>query len=176
MEPLRGGDLVGRLSPRVRHIWDSIRPKRPPVEWVLSWLWDQPEVSMVLSGMNAMEQLEQNAAIASRSRVGAMTPDQRSAISRVRAAYHRERRIGCTNCGYCLPCPSGVNIPRNFGVYNDQGMFPESPTAGMIHNEWMDAGSRASACIECGECLDRCPQQIPIPERLKEVDKALARK
>jgi predicted aldo/keto reductase-like oxidoreductase len=175
MEPLRGGDLVNRQPPDVRRIWDSLRPRRPPVEWALRWLWNQPEVSMVLSGMSSMEQLEQNAGIASRARADSMTPEQLKAVSRVRAAYRRRLRVNCTNCGYCLPCPSGVDIPRNFSILNDHGMFQDSPTAVMEYNDWMPGDQRASNCTECGQCVPRCPQQIPIPERLKEVHKTLAR-
>lgn len=175
MEPLRGGDLVNRQPLDVQRIWGSLRPGRPPVEWALRWLWNQPEVSMVLSGMSSMEQLEQNAAIASRARADSMTPEQLKAVSRVRAAYRRRLRVNCTNCGYCLPCPSGVDIPRNFSILNDHGMFQDSPTAVMEYNDWMPGDQRASNCNECGQCVPRCPQQIPIPEKLKQVHNKLAR-
>ena len=174
MEPLRGGDLVNCIPPAGQRAWDSIRPKRPPVEWLLRWLWDEPGVSMVLSGMGSMEQLEQNVAVASKAKPRSLTPNQKRVINRVRAAYRRLQLVPCTNCGYCLPCPSGVNIPRNFAIRNSLAMFPDSSTARMEYNRWMAAEQRASACTDCGRCVPLCPQQIPIPERLKEVDRALA--
>ncbi|UCG43533.1 MAG: aldo/keto reductase [candidate division WOR-3 bacterium] len=175
MEPLRGGDLVNRLPPDIERIWSLLRPKRPPVEWALRWLWNQPEVSMVLSGMSSMGQLEQNAGIASRARKNSLTPEQLKAVSLVRAAYRRRIRVNCTNCGYCLPCPSGVDIPRNFSILNDHGMFLDSPAAVTEYNDWMSEDLRASNCTGCGQCVPRCPQQIPIPEKLQQVHKKLAR-
>ncbi len=175
MEPLRGGDLVGPHPSSIERVWRAMRPKRAPVEWLLRWLWDQPEVSMVLSGMSSMEQLEQNAAATRGARPHNLTPPQRRAIDRVRARYRRLKTIPCTGCSYCLPCPSGVAIPRCFALYNDSFMFPDTDTARVVYNRWMPAKSRAAACTECGTCLSRCPQQIDIPEALKTVDRALAR-
>jgi predicted aldo/keto reductase-like oxidoreductase len=174
MEPLRGGDLVGPLPPSIARVWESLRPRRPVAEWPLRWVWDQPEVSMVLSGMSSMDQLEQNVAAARRSRPGNLTPGQRRAIARVAGAYRRLCRIGCTGCNYCQPCPQGVRIPSAFRLYNDLGMFPESREVRMQYR-FVGPALKLDACTECGECVTKCPQKLAIPELLKEVAPALAR-
>jgi uncharacterized protein len=176
MEPLRGGDLVTRVTPRIQALWDSAPRRRAPVDWLLSWLWHQPEVSMVLSGMSSMEQVEQNICAAGRSRAGMLAPSELALIERVRRAYTRLRGIPCAGCGYCLPCPHGVAIPRNFKVYNDACMFPDSPNPKMEYRQWMDAGTRASACADCGVCEAKCPRQLAIPAELKRVHALLGAK
>ncbi len=174
MEPLRGGDLAGRVAPSIMALWESSAIRRAPAEWALRWLWSQPEVSMVLSGMNTMEQVKDNIRYASRSRIGAMSDDQLALVARVQRAYRKLRGIPCTACGYCMPCPSGVSIPRNFSLYNDWCMFPGSSQARLEYCTWMDAANRASACKECGTCVAKCPQQLAIPELLKKVHSALS--
>jgi len=174
MEPLRGGDLAGRIAPRIKALWDSYAVKRAPAEWALRWLWHQPEVSMVLSGMSTMQQVKDNVRYAGRSRVGALSEDELALVSRVQRTYRKLRGIPCTNCEYCMPCPSGVAIPRNFSLYNDCCMFPGSDQARLVYQTWMSPANRASACKECGECAPKCPQQLAIPELLKRVHAALA--
>ncbi|MBN2538208.1 aldo/keto reductase [candidate division WOR-3 bacterium] len=173
MEPLRGGDLVGPHPPSIRRLWEKLRPGRPVAEWLLRWAWDQPEVSMVLSGMSSMEQLEQNIAAARRSRPGNLTPDQRRTIDRVAAAYRRLRRIGCTGCNYCQPCPQGVRIPLAFQFHNEFGMFPESRDLRLQYRA-LGPALKLDACNECGQCVEKCPQQLAIPQLLKEVAASLA--
>lgn len=173
MEPLRGGDLAGRIAPQIKALWDTFPGKRTSAEWALRWLWHQPEVSMVLSGMSTMQQLKDNIRYAGRSRIGALTKAELALVSRVQSTYRKLRGIGCTNCGYCLPCPAGVAIPRNFALYNDTCMFPESQQARFEYRNWMAPQNRASACKECGKCAPKCPQQLPIPELLKQVHAAL---
>ena len=148
MEPLRGGDLAGRVAPRIKSLWNSSPIRRTPTEWALRWLWHQPEVSMVLSGMSTMQQVKDNIRYASRSRVGALSADELALVSRVQRTYRELRGIPCTGCAYCMPCPSGVAIPRNFSLYNDWCMFPGSDQARLEYQTWMDAANRASACKE----------------------------
>jgi predicted aldo/keto reductase-like oxidoreductase len=173
MEPLRGGDLAGRVAPRIKALWDSSPIRRTPAEWALRWLWHQPEVSMVLSGMSALQQVKDNIRYASRSRIGALSEEELALVSRVQRAYSELRGIPCTGCAYCMPCPSGVAIPRNFSMYNDWCMFPGSDQARLEYRTWTDAANRASACKECGKCVSKCPQQLAIPELLKKVHSAL---
>jgi hypothetical protein len=173
MEPLRGGDLAGRIAPSIKALWDSSPAKRTPAEWALRWLWHQPEVSMVLSGMSTMQQVKDNIRYAGRSRVGEMSDDELALVARVQRAYRKLCGIPCTACGYCMPCPSGVAIPRSFSLYNDWCMFPGSDQARLEYQTWMDAVNRASACKECGKCISKCPQQLAIPELLKKVHSAL---
>jgi len=174
MEPLRGGDLAGRIAPQVQALWNTSPVRRTPAEWALRWLWDQPEVSMVLSGMTTMQQVRDNVRYASRSRVGALSEEELALVSRVQGAYRKLRGIRCTACGYCMPCPSGVAIPRNFSLYNDLFMFPGSDQARLEYETWMAPANRASACKECGKCVPKCPQQLPVPELLKKVRSALS--
>jgi len=128
---------------------------------------------MVLSGMSTMQQVKDNIRYASRSRVGTLSKAELALVTRVQRAYRRLRGIRCTGCGYCMPCPSNVTIPRNFSLYNDWCMFPNSDQARLEYRTWMDAANRASACRECGQCVSKCPQQLTIPELLKKVHSAL---
>lgn len=165
MEPLRGGQLTKNVPPDVQKIWDSAPRKRTPADWALQWVWNHPEVSVVLSGMSTMEQVEQNIASASESGPGTLTEEELGLVARVRGRYGELCRIPCTDCRYCLPCPSGVNIPRIFEVYNDAMIYGDEQQAQMSYS-WLDEGERGDMCVECGECLEKCPQQIEIPDWL----------
>jgi predicted aldo/keto reductase-like oxidoreductase len=127
----------------------------------------------VLSGMSTMEQVEQNLASADRSGVGTMTEEEQALMAKAREAYLALMAIPCTGCQYCLPCPQGVAIPDVLGVYNEGRMFGVE-RAREAYN-WIDEKSRGDACIECGECLEKCPQHIEIPEWMKKVNDALGR-
>ena len=180
MEPLRGGALAQNIPPAVQALWDSLEAGRrsltepsTPADRALQWVWNQPEVSLLLSGMSTMEQVEQNLASADRSGVGTLTSEELALVDRVREAYRALCAIPCTGCKYCMPCPSGVNIPEVFEVYNDLRMFGDEHRSRMFY-AWLDEKARADQCIECGECLEKCPQQIEIPEWMKTVHEALA--
>ena len=176
MEPLRGGKLGQQPEP-VMKVWDSVPQKRSPAEWALLWVLDQPEVSVALSGMSTMEQVVENVAVTSRSAPDMLTRDELAVYDRVRDAYQGLCPIPCTSCAYCMPCPNGVDIPRNFQIYNDAVMYNDmrmgrfSYRGGRIEEE-----QRAEQCTECGECVDACPQEIPIPEWLKKVHEELGPK
>jgi hypothetical protein len=174
MEPLRGGDLAARVAPRIKALWDSYQVKRAPAEWALRWLWHHPEVSIVLSGMSTMQQVKDNIRYASRSRIGSLSEDELALVCRAQRVYRQLRGIPCTGCAYCMPCPSGAAIPRNFSLYNDWCMFPGSDQARLEYQTWMDATNRASACEECGKCVSKCPQQLAIPELLKKIHSILS--
>ncbi len=175
MEPLRGGRLTQNIPPSVQDLWDSAPVKRTPADWALQWVWNQPEVSLLLSGMSAMQQVEENVESAGRSGPGTLTTEDLALIDRVREAYRELCAIPCTACEYCLPCPSGVNIPRIFDIYNDLMMYGDEGRARMFY-EWVDEKARADLCIECGECLEKCPQGIDIPEWLKKAHEVLGAK
>jgi len=172
MEPLRGGMLTGQVPPQVQEIWDSVPVRRTPADFALQWLWNQPEISVVLSGMSTMEQVVENVESAGRSGVGTMSPEELAVIDRVREQYQALCAIPCTHCEYCLPCPSGVAIPDIFEIYNDMLKYGDNGRAKMFYS-WMEEEKRAQACIECGECLEKCPQGIEIPEWLKKVHEVL---
>jgi predicted aldo/keto reductase-like oxidoreductase len=173
MEPLRGGKLGQQPEP-VMKVWEDAPQKRSPAEWALLWVLDQPEISVALSGMSTMEQVVENVAVASRSAPGILTEEELALYDRVREAYQGLSPIPCTACGYCMPCPNGVDIPRNFQIYNDAVMYNDmrmgrfSYRGGRIEEE-----QRADQCTECSECVDACPQEIPIPEWLKKVHEEL---
>ncbi|HSR30648.1 MAG TPA: aldo/keto reductase [Anaerolineae bacterium] len=172
MEPIRGGMLAGNVPPSIQALWDSAPVKRTPAEWALQWVWNQPEVSLLLSGMSTMEQVEENVASAGRSGAGTLTGEELALVDRVREAYRELCAIPCTACEYCLPCPSGVNIPGIFEIYNDLLMYGDEQRAKMFYS-WIDEKERADLCIECGECLEKCPQHIEIPDWLKKVHEVL---
>jgi uncharacterized protein len=169
MEPLRGGTLTNPVPAEVSDVWDSAAKKRSAAEWALAWLWDQPEVGTVLSGMNSAAQLRENIEIASRVTPFSLSAGEAAVIDRATETYRGLFKIGCTDCGYCLPCPQGVDIPRNFTLYNDVLLFHNASTSRMLYNGMMASSERASSCIECGECEKLCPQHIPIPAELKNV-------
>lgn len=175
MEPLRGGSLTKQPPEVVTDLWDQADVKRTPAEWALKWVWNHPGVSVVLSGMSTMEQVNQNLKYADESGINTMTPKELELVSKVKSAYESLIKVGCTGCSYCMPCPFGVNIPGNFGVYNEAFMFSSDIESKKNHyNHFMDASERASACQECGACEAECPQHLPIRELLKDVDKLLA--
>jgi predicted aldo/keto reductase-like oxidoreductase len=181
MEPLLGGKLVGP-PPSIQVIWDGAAEERTPADWALQWLWNQPEVSVVLSGMSAMQHVEENVASADISGVGTLTADELALYDQVRAKYKELIAIPCTSCEYCMPCPQGVNIPRNFSSYNEGVMF-DKPEASRGHYAWLkfayeeqgifDHDVRAASCIQCAECEEKCPQGIPISEWMPVIHKAL---
>jgi predicted aldo/keto reductase-like oxidoreductase len=173
MEGLRGGSLARGVPPSVQALWDGAAVRRTPADWALRWIWDHPEVSLVLSGMGAMEQVVENLGTASDSASESLTPAERALVDAAEAAYRGETRIDCTACRYCMPCPSGVDIPRNFAQYNSYFMFMQDPLVKFDYR-WIPADERASACTECGTCEELCPQQLPIKEHLKAVTAAFA--
>jgi len=172
MEPLRGGQLTANIPPEVSEIFNQSNVKRTPAEWALRWVWDHPEVSVVLSGMNTMDQVVENVKIAEEARPNSLTDAELNITSQAKSVFKNKLRINCTSCGYCLPCPSGVNIPENFAKYNDYYLFGNPETkeayqfsydAGLVESE------RASACTECGICEEHCTQDISIIKELKKV-------
>ena len=172
MEPLLGGKLVNPPDP-IQALWDTAANKRAPADWALQWLWSQPEVSVVLSGMSAMEQVEQNVVSAGASTIKALTSEELALIGQVRAKYQEICPIPCTKCDYCMPCPNGVDIPGNFGVYNEGAMYEKPDQARQAYNMWIAEEKRASACIQCRECEEKCPQSIRISEWMPRVHEVL---
>jgi hypothetical protein len=171
MEPILGGRLVTPPEP-IQEIWNSAPVQRKPADWALQWLWHQPEVSVVLSGMSAMSHVEENVASANAAAVGSLTDEELAIVDQVREAYKALCPIPCTQCKYCIPCPNGVDIPRNFEIYN-QGVMYDKPEHARRSYGFLDEEKRASACIACLECEDQCPQSIPISEWMVHVHEVL---
>ncbi|MGC9398345.1 MAG: aldo/keto reductase [Anaerolineae bacterium] len=175
MEGLRGGQLAQNPPPDpVAEIWAESGRDRKPAEWGLQWLWNQPEVSVVLSGMSEMQHVTENVASADRSGVGTLTDEDLGLIERVRATYEALAPIPCTGCGYCVPCPNGVDIPTLFRTYNEAMMYDDVEGARRTYNTWIKEEQRANMCVECGTCQEKCPQGLEIIEWLQKVHAELS--
>lgn len=170
MEPLRGGKLATHLPKEAEQLMQQADGQRTPAAWALSWLWDQPEVSVVLSGMNTFEQLEENMRIAAEVEIGSMTAEERQVIEKVKNIFKEKTKVNCTTCGYCLPCPAGVNIPQCFSSYNNYYMFGENAA----YRASLAKQQNASQCVDCGQCEEHCPQGIEIRRELKNVTAVFA--
>ncbi|QGY40274.1 aldo/keto reductase [Pseudodesulfovibrio cashew] len=174
MEPLRGGNLGMTPPPAVAEIWDSAKTRRPPVEWALRWLWNHPEVTVVLSGMNEEEHIRQNTAIASEAAPDSLTEEELGLVQQAAGTFRKLMQVGCTGCGYCLPCPEGVQIPTCFDFFNKLYLFGDTEEAKYMYNSFAHANRHrrsgfASQCVACGQCLEKCPQGLNIPEALSRV-------
>ena len=175
MEPLRGGKLVNMLPAEARKIMKENERGWTPATWAFRWLYNQPEVTVVLSGMNSLEMVAENTATADSARAGDLTEADHALIGQVRELIRNGEKVGCTGCRYCMPCPKGVDIPGIFRCYNAMytegkadGRFQFAQTVGMTRTP-----AFATQCIGCGKCEHHCPQSIPIREKLKEADRAL---
>ncbi len=168
MEPLRGGNLA-RLPQAAKKIIDQADVKRTPAEWALRWIWNHPEVSVVLSGMNEMEQVEENIKVAQVGEANSLTEDEAVTVENVKRFLKDKIKVDCTGCAYCMPCPIGINIPVCFSTYNDHWMFDGAPGAKYMYEAWSKRGATASKCVECGKCESHCPQRIAIRQELRNV-------
>lgn len=174
MEPFRGGNLTQNIPPEIEEIWNKSQVKRTPAEWALRWVLNHPEVTCVLSGMNEEEHIEENLRIADEALPNSLTDEELEIIGQVRDRYRQLMKTGCTGCGYCAPCPSGVDIARCFEIYDTSQVF-----GGKLQNQVMYAVSLrtfhggkpayASNCIKCGKCERHCPQDLEIMELLDDV-------
>lgn len=168
MEPLRGGLLVKDLPAETKRIFEETASERSAVEWALRWLWDQPGVSVVLSGMSQLDQMEENLDLAENVSDAPWTEKDENAVGQARDIINELQQVNCTTCGYCMPCPEGVDIPFNLALSNDYHIFND-PSAKFRYKLVLSETERASNCVECGLCLEKCPQQIPIPDELEHV-------
>ena len=171
MEPMRGGALVNEVPKEVQEIWDEVPVRRTPAEWALRFLWDKKSISTVLSGMNTFEQFEENLKIADAGLPDSLTDNELDLVREVRRVYHQRMKVLCTECGYCMPCPEGVNIPGNFRYFNSAHMYGDVENARMNYYGLLTEKERASNCTQCGECEWICPQMIDIKGTLREVSK-----
>ncbi|MDR1727894.1 MAG: aldo/keto reductase [Acidobacteriota bacterium] len=175
MEPLRGGKLVSKIPAEVQKIWDGAAVKRTPAEWGMRWVWNQPEVSVALTGSSTLEQLAENIGMVKDAEPGSLTPEELALFDQARAIYRAKLKIDCTSCAYCMPCPNGVDIPSNFQLYNEIFLFDDKEFSPFFYNNLMEKSQQASNCVECGACEEKCPQKIPIAAELKAAAKALTR-
>ena len=175
MEPLRGGRLVNHLPEGAKKDFAAQSVSHTPAQWAFRWLWDQKEVTCVLSGMNSMEMIADNVQTASDVQIGELTQADHDMLSRVQGAINTRMKVGCTGCGYCMPCPKGVDIPGAVSAYNRK--YAEGWFSGMKEHVMCTAlrqnPTSVSNCIGCGKCEQHCPQVIEIRKELKNVEKAL---
>ena len=175
MEPLRGGKLVSRLPQQAKEIFAAHPVPYTPAQWAFRWLFDQKEVTCVLSGMNSMEMVMDNIATASSSSIGQLTQEDQQMLRRVVAAINAKMKVGCTGCGYCMPCPKGVDIPGTFAAYNRR--YSENRFWSFVDYTICTAlrrkASSASECVGCGLCEKHCPQHISIRQELKNASHEL---
>ena len=175
MEPLRGGKLVNDLPEKAKTAFAAMEEVRTPAEWGLRWLWNQPEVTVVLSGMNSREMVAENIRTASEVRVGEQGAREEALYAAVVEAINEKMKVGCTACGYCQPCPKGVDIPGTFALYNS--FYAESRSKARWDyikcTTLRKNSTAASQCIACGKCEKHCPQGISIRAELKNARKVL---
>ena len=175
MEPLRGGRLVNRLPEEAKKIMEDHPVSYTPAQWAFRWLWNQKEVTCVLSGMNSMEMVRDNINTASTAQIGELGAREQEMLSKVVAAINAKMKVGCTGCGYCMPCPKGVDIPGTFAAYNRKyadGTFVALKEYFMC-TAARKTSSAASNCIGCGKCEKHCPQGIQIRQELKNAAREL---
>jgi len=176
MEPLRGGKLSKEPTPKpVAAVISKAKRQMKAVEWALQWVWNQPEISLALSGMSTMAQVVENVKLAEHAKTNNFSTADLKVISDIKDAYKSLSPIACTQCQYCQPCPSKVLIPRVFGIYNEAVMYDDVKGGQFMYNApfGLPQDQRADQCTECGECLAKCPQKIEIPEQLKKAHAAL---
>lgn len=174
MEPLRGGRLVNQLPESAQKLIREDEKKRSAAELALRWLWDQPEVTCILSGMNSEAMVAENMRIASEVQAGEFTESDHELIAKIKAEINQNIKVGCTGCGYCMPCPKGVDIPETFHCYNLSVRDKKAAKWEYVQTTAMRrVQSGASLCVGCGKCEKHCPQSIPIREKLKEASKEL---
>jgi predicted aldo/keto reductase-like oxidoreductase len=168
MEPLKGGRLAQNIPQDIMELWDQVKHKGNHIEWAFRWLYNFPEVTVVLSGVSTMEQLKENIRIFGKAQSNTLTQKDLDLIQQVRELYESKIKVQCTSCNYCVPCPSNVSIPKIFSLYNQASMFNEQEQSSKEYRKLVDDKSHALQCVECGTCEGKCPQSLPIIEKLKD--------
>ncbi|MGD8667887.1 MAG: aldo/keto reductase [Desulfobacterales bacterium] len=173
MEPLRGGNLAKTPPPTVKDIWSKAENKKTPVGWSLGWIWNHPEVTVVLSGMNNEDHIKENLALAEKALPDAFSEKENQLVEEAAVEFRRVMKVACTGCQYCMPCPAGVNIPGCFDWYNSRHAFKDKKAKlwYLFQNGGIvtEKPTLASMCVQCEQCLEKCPQHLPIPDLLNDV-------
>ena len=174
MEPIKGGKLAGAPK-EIKQIWDKSKIKRSPAKWALDWLYNFPDVSVVLSGMSTMEHVIENVETASGAKSNSLSEEELSLVHEVSEVYKTNIKVGCTSCEYCLPCPEGVAIPSIFDMYNNVYVYGIKENSQERYENLIKAEKDSSRCVECGICEGLCPQHLEIIQDLKDSHKVLVK-
>lgn len=169
MEPLKGGVLGKYTPPEVNKIWENAPEKRTPAEWAFRYLWNHPEISTVLSGMNDMKHLVENLFTAEEGLPDSLSPEEIRIMDEVKEAYQNKIEVACTACGYCMPCPNGVNIPECFNYLNQASMLNDASNIHSQYHFMLNDEEKADNCLGCGVCEELCTQKLPIRDKMKLV-------
>lgn len=172
MEPLKGGKLAVNVPHNVADVFKDYGSDKTPADWALRWVWNHPEVTLLLSGMNSMEQIKQNILSAEEALPHSMTDGEVSVITKASNEFKKLIKVDCTGCEYCLPCPMGVNIPENFKLYNAVYMYNDMQASAKSYKT-LNEKEKAASCAQCGKCEKACPQHLSIRKYLKEVNALL---
>ncbi|EKF86181.1 aldo/keto reductase [Methanobacterium formicicum] len=176
MEPLKGGILAGKIPDKAQEIWEESDTRRSPADWAIRWVLNHPEVTTVFSGMGELDQVEENLKVSDEVLPNSLTEEELELYERVKEVYKDLMKVDCTGCGYCMPCPRGVDIPRCFNFYNQKYMFNESPSfdyLAILGGVFSGQEAYAGLCNGCGKCVRACPQNLKIPELLTDVSSEL---
>ncbi|GAB6138801.1 aldo/keto reductase [Halanaerobaculum tunisiense] len=168
MEPLKGGSLAGEVYEPLQEVFAQATVERTSTDWALQWLWNQPEVSVVLSGMSNLQQLKENIGSAANSGIDRLSEEELNVVNKAANKYKELAPVDCTGCGYCLPCSQGVRIPKNFSIYNQAQAFGIKQEKQKKYDSMTENDQQASACVACGECEEICPQDLAIIDLLAE--------
>jgi uncharacterized protein len=168
MEPIRGGQLAKEPPGEITRLWNKFPVKRSYADGALQWLWNQPQVSIILSGMSHMDHVKENIESAERAEAGILTEKDLKLYARIRREYIKRSPIRCTSCKYCEPCPQGVAIPSILGIYMGYAMYDDIERSRMVYNNFIKPDAKADNCTECGICETKCPQNIEIMQWLEE--------
>jgi len=174
MEPLRGGNIARNIPDDIASLWKSNNNIKSPVDAALRFIWDNEGVGTVLSGMNSKQQIDENIKSSDHGLVGGFSSEERKIVSEVRDLYEARIIAPCTNCRYCMPCPSGVDIPANLSYLNNPSVYGNLEPFKISFNNYFEDDKKAHNCTECGECEDACPQHIDIIDSLKKVVEIMA--
>lgn len=173
MEPLMGGHLANPPSV-IRSAMDKLADRYSPADLALKWIWNQSEVSVVLSGMSTMEQVDENLLSADTSAVNSFDSHEQKIIAAIRKRFRTRLAVPCTNCNYCMPCPNGVDIPVNFELFNYAHLYEDIPVAHFRYSLYLAQSERSDKCIGCKECEDKCPQKIQISSWMPKISEMLS--
>ncbi len=169
MEPLRGGKLANHVPNEVLDLFGQSKEKHSPAGWALRYLWNYPEVSVILSGMNRMDHIDDNLSEANAAEVDMLSEKDKQIIQQVKRFYKSKIQVDCTNCKYCMPCPYGIDIPGNFSIYNNAHIFNDKEGHQKQYYRMLKPEQLAEACKQCGTCEPKCPQNIQIIDELEKV-------